>query len=270
MTTISGESLDGVSATALWTLRSRAIEAKRPNGLISDRWAARAFDTIDYDYEKFGKPRQFHVLRALAFDALTRDFLNRNPTAAVVALAEGLQTSYWRLGLDRSTDVTWYSVDLPPVIALRQQLLPGEPGVHDIAASALDRGWMDRVDTTRPVLITAEGLLMYLPRHEAVGLIADCAQRFPGGEMIFDSIPKSYSRQSVKGLKLSPRYTLPAMPFSLSADETADFADSIPGVRSVRSTPLPPGRGAWRLSRIAAAIPVEPLRSMGPTVLTFG
>jgi hypothetical protein len=42
-------------------------------------------DSIDYDYEQFGNPRQFHVLRALAFDQVTRKFLVDNPTASVVA-----------------------------------------------------------------------------------------------------------------------------------------------------------------------------------------
>ena len=39
------------------------------------------------------------------------------------------------------------------------------------------------------MFITAEGLLMYLQPDEALGLIAACAERFPGGRMMFDLPP---------------------------------------------------------------------------------
>lgn len=125
MTTVDGNSLAGVSATALWTLRNRVTEAGRSDGLIEDPWAVKLFGAIGYDYDKSGRINQFHPLRALTFDAATSEYLQGHPRASVVALAEGLQTSFWRLdsaGLAR--EVTWYSVDLQPVMALRRQLLP--------------------------------------------------------------------------------------------------------------------------------------------------
>ena len=163
MITVSGDILDGVSATTLWTLHNRGTEAKRSDGVIRDPWAVTLFDAIDYDYRKFGKPSQSHGLRARAFDAAARDYLTAHPKAAVVALAEGLQTSFWRL--DRAgvaDELTWYSVDLPPVMALREQLLPRDDRIVELAQSALDRSWMDRVDGSNGAFITAEGLLMYL------------------------------------------------------------------------------------------------------------
>ena len=69
---------------------------------------------------------------------------------------------------------------------------------------------MDRVDATHGVFITAEGLLMYLEPQDALGLIRDCAARFPGGQMMFDSIPRWFSRRTLKGFKLSSRYLRPA------------------------------------------------------------
>ena len=43
----------------------------------------------------------------------------------MVALAEGLQTSFWRLDSDGvAGELTWYSVDFPPAMALREKLLP--------------------------------------------------------------------------------------------------------------------------------------------------
>ena len=89
MTVIDGNALQGVSATTLWTLRNRATEAKRSDGVIRDPWAVTLLDAIEYDYRKFGKPNQSHALRAVAFDTAARAYLTAHPRAAVVALAEG-------------------------------------------------------------------------------------------------------------------------------------------------------------------------------------
>lgn len=241
--------LDGVSATTLWTLHNRAGEAKRSDGVIRDPWAVTLFDAIDYDYRRFGRPNQSHGLRAVAFDNAGSRYLSAHPKASVVALAEGLQTSFWRLqrrGI--GSEVTWYSVDLPPVMALRDALLPHDDRIVALAQSALDRSWMDRVDASEGVFITAEGLLMYLDPDEALSLIADCAKRFPGGQMMFDNIPQWLSRRTVQGkLKLSDRYVAPPMPFSLSADEAVALAGRIPGVRAAHDVPYPSGRGPFNL-----------------------
>ena len=248
MTVVSGDTLDGVSATTLWTLHNRGTEAKRSDGVIRGPWAVTLFDAIDYDYRKFGKPSQSHALRARAFDAAARDYLTTRPKASVVALAEGLHTSFWRL--DRAgvaDELTWYSVDLPPVMALREKLLPRDDRIVELAQSALDRSWMDRVNGSNGAFITAEGLLMYLEPDDARGLIHDCAARFPGGQMMFDSIPHWFSRRTVKGLRLSDRYVAPPMPFALTADESVAMARSIPGVRAAHDIALPPGRAIWKV-----------------------
>lgn len=253
MSVIDGNTLDGVSATSLWTLSNRGLEARRSDGVIRDPWAVALRDSIDYDYGKFGRPTQAHALRALAFDVETRDYLSTHPKAAVVALAEGLQTSFWRLDQAGVADeMTWYSVDLPPVIAIRDKLLPHDDRIVALAQSALDRSWMDRVDATDGVFITAEGLLMYLEPDDVRSLIADCAARFPGGRMMFDSIPHWVSRRTIKGLRLSDRYIAPPMPFALTADEGLAMAGTgpgaVPGVRSARDVPLQQGRGLFKLA----------------------
>jgi O-methyltransferase involved in polyketide biosynthesis len=69
MTAIDGNTLEGVSATTLWTLHNRGSEAKRSDSVIRDPWAVTLLDTIEYDYLKFGKPSQSHALPAVAFEA---------------------------------------------------------------------------------------------------------------------------------------------------------------------------------------------------------
>ncbi|MGV9799436.1 class I SAM-dependent methyltransferase [Mycobacterium sp. NPDC003449] len=269
---IDGNTLDGVSATTLWTLHNRATEAKRSDGSIRDPWAVSLFDTIAYDYRKFGKPNQSHALRAVAFDAATREYLSVHPKASVVALAEGLQTSFWRLDQAGVADeLTWYSVDLPPVMALREQLLPDDDRIVALAQSALDRSWMDRVDASDGVFITAEGLLMYLEPDDVLNLIEDCAARFPGGRFMFDFIPHWFSRRTLRSFKLSDRYIAPAMPFGLTPDEGLALPDRIPGVRAARDVNYSPGRGIFKLLASPALDRVRLLRHNRPgmTLLEF-
>ena len=276
MSVIDGNILEGVSATSLWTLSNRGLEARRSDGVIRDPWAVALRDSIDYDYRKFGRPTQTHALRARTFDVETRDYLSTHPKSAVVALAEGLQTSFWRLDQAGVADeLTWYSVDLPAVIAIRAELLPHDDRIVALAQSALDRSWMDHVDAADGVFITAEGLLMYLEPEDVRALIADCAACFPGGRMVFDSIPHWVSRRTLKGLRLSDRYIAPPMPFALTADEGLAMAGNgpgaIPGVKSARDVPMQAGRGLFKLAAGSWPDRIDTIHRIRPsiTVLDF-
>ncbi|BBY33242.1 methyltransferase [Mycolicibacter minnesotensis] len=250
MPAIDARHLDGISETALLTLYQRAAEAERPDGLIYDPMAIQLRNSLDYDYADFGKTHQATAMRALVFDLAARDYLAVHPRATVVALAEGLQTSFWRVD---NGSLTWLSVDLDPIIRLRQQLLPSSERLRCCAQSALDFSWMDQVDASAGVLITAEGLLQYLDHESVFGLFAACAARFPGGQMIFDSVPRflsAYSRR--RGIKLSKNYTAPPMPFWFTAKDYDDLL-AVPGVRAVRELGMPAGRGKV-LGRVASAV----------------
>jgi O-methyltransferase involved in polyketide biosynthesis len=268
-------SLTGVSETALLTLKVRATEAARPDAIIEDPMAIRLVESIDYDYAKFGPAsRQDMALRALAFDKQTRRYLTAHPRATVVALAEGLQTSFFRLDADEAVgdEFHWLSVDLPQIIDLRRRLLPESPRVSTCAQSALDFSWMDRVDPSNGVFVTAEGLLMYLQPDEARGLIAECARRFPGGGMMFDLPPAWFARLASRGARTSLRYRVPPMPFSVSVSEAADLVNTVPGIRAVHDLPMPEGRGRalnalmWTIQRLPLFDSVRPVL----TLLEFG
>ncbi|WKG02133.1 class I SAM-dependent methyltransferase [Mycolicibacterium sp. HK-90] len=242
---VNGSALTGVSETALMTLQVRAHEARRADGLIDDPMAIQLVDSIDFDFAKFGYTRrQDMALRAKLFDRMTGNYLRGHPRATVVALAEGLQTSFYRLdAADFGHEFRWLSVDLEPMIEVRNQLLPKPDRVTQCAQSALDFSWMDHVDTADGVFITAEGLLMYLQPDEAMSLIRACAQRFPGGQMMFDLPPAFFAFLTRKGMPTSRRYRVPPMPFSLTPAEVADLVNTVPGVRTVRDLPMPQGRG---------------------------
>jgi len=277
--------LTGVSETALMTLVVRAQEAKRSDCIIEDPMAIRLVESIDHDFAKFGfSRRQDIALRALIFDKQTRRYLVDHPKATVVALAEGLQTSFFRLdasgvgtpidasGVGAPHQFRWLTVDLPPMIELRRKLLPASDRVQMCAQSALDFAWMDRVDPGQGVFITAEGLLMYLQPDEALALITECAARFTGGRMMFDLPPSGLAALIRRGMPTSLRYRVPPMPFTLSVSEAANLVNTVPGVRAVHDVPIERARGAvltallWTVQRIPLLDPVRPVI----TLLEFG
>lgn len=250
MPVVDARHLTSISETALLTLYQRATEAARPDGIIEDPLAVTLRGSLGYDYDHFGRAHQATALRAVAFDIASRHYLCTHSRASVVALAEGLQTSFWRLD---NSEITWFSVDLEPVVQLRQRLLPTSDRLHHLAQSALDYSWMDQIDATNGVLITAEGLFQYLEHDAVLDLIAACAARFPGGQLIFDSVPRFLSWYSQRrGIRLSNHYTAPPMPFWLTADRYHELR-SIPGVLAVRELDMPPGRGKV-LSRVARLV----------------
>jgi O-methyltransferase involved in polyketide biosynthesis len=262
-----GTVLTGVSETALLTLQVRANEARRPDSIIDDPMAIQLADSIDYDFAKFGfSRRQDMAVRALGYDRRTRRYLLDHPEATVVALAEGLQTSFYRLDASGVGDqFSWLTVDLPPMIELRRKLLPASERVRTYAQSALDFSWMDQVDTEHGVFITAEGLLMYLQPDEALALIAECARRFPAGQMMFDLPPSAVAAVSRRGMRTSLRYRVPPMPFSLSVSDAANLVNTVPGIRAVHDLPHAEGRGKvfnaalWTVQRLPLFDPVRPL-----------
>lgn len=244
--------LSGVPETLLWPLHARAAEARRPDGLLRDAKAIELVDAIDYPFEEnFGRAAHVIALRELSFDAQVRRFLQQHPNGTVVALADGLNTQFWRLD---NGSARWLSVDLPPVIELRRRLLPETARSQYVDCSALDDRWIDMVDASDGVFITAQGLLMYLDEPQVYALLHRCADAFPGGTMMFDAMPWLFTASIggntvlntvfMPGNRAADRYRLPPMPWHSSFERARRRLMSYPSVSSVRFIALPRGRGA--------------------------
>lgn len=223
--------LSGVPETMLWPLWNRAAEMQRTDRLIEDPMAEELVTHIDYDFPgHFGKPTVFHPIRARVCDDLIRRYLKRMADApVVVALGEGLETQFWRLGDDR---LQWISVDLPEAISCQRRLLPDSTRIRAIQMSALDHAWMDLVPDGTPPFISAAGLLMYFEEADVRALLARIAERFPGCEVFFDTITPHVSALTKKGLKVTRRYTAPPMPWGITTDDLPTFLSAIPGISS--------------------------------------
>lgn len=240
--------LTGVSETLLWTLHHRAAEARREDRVLDDPLAVELVDRLDFPFRaRFGQGAigqdQGQALRALRFDLTVRDFLAAYPGGQVVALGDGLETQFWRV--DDGT-VRWLSVDLPAVVELRRRLLPEHPRARMFAGSALDRQWMREVDTSRPLLVTAQGLFMYLPRARVTGLLAELAEsagRLPAVEVVFDAVPHWFAALTRIGLRLPSGFRVPTMYWGLNPARFRDLTALHRNVVEVEALRLPAGRG---------------------------
>lgn len=213
--------LTGVPETMLWTLNNRAAVARRPGSFFQDPDAVAIADAIDYPFEQnFGKPDSSHAYRAFVFDEQVRRYLADHPGCTVVELAAGLETQFRRVDDGR---VRWLAVDLPEAIDVRERFLPSEGRHQNLAADALDPTWLDQVDAGAGVYITAGGLLMYFEEADVRRLVTACAERFPGGGMVFDAIPRWFSRKTLRGYAKTPAYTAPRMPSGLNVDEQSSL-----------------------------------------------
>lgn len=187
-TKIPPEALSAVSETMLATLYSHAVENRYPDALIRDPRAEELVARIDYDFERFQlnpTNQAATCVRLRQFDRFAQAFLAAHPDGVVVHIGCGLDTRFDRVD---NGQVTWYDLDLPPVIDLRRKLLEETPRYKMIASSALDLGWLDTVDVhpDKPFLFIAEGVFMYFPDSEIRRLVLTLRERFPGAEMVFD------------------------------------------------------------------------------------
>ncbi|WP_063840159.1 class I SAM-dependent methyltransferase [Bradyrhizobium sp. LTSP885] len=209
--------LDGVSETMLWSLHNRASETMRPDGVLVDPESVRIRSAIDYDFaRRFGDPVGSLAARAAEIDRALRAWLKHHPDGCVVSLGEGLETQGHRVDNGR---LRWLSVDLPDAIRLRERFLAPSHRFCHCAASVLDPVWMDAVDPQFDIFIVAQGLLMYLEPETVRRLFTNIADRFPTTEIVFDAVPRWFSRLTLWGLNQTPDYRLPAMPWGINRDE---------------------------------------------------
>jgi len=232
----------------LWALHNRVSEATRDDGILHDPEAVRIYQMLDYEFEEaFGPAEPTNAVKSAMFDAELRAFLDRHPDGVIVNLGEGLETQRFRVASD---ETLWLSVDLPEAIAIRERFIAPDDKHRHVALSALNRAWFDEVPEERPVYITAQGLLMYLPEGEVRLLLQDFAERFPGAWFTFDTIPRWLSRKTVgRGWKKTAQYTTPKMPWGIDRHQIAPtlraWVPTLDEVTELRWWRFPRGVGRW-------------------------
>ena len=225
MTTKTKVSLTPEQETLLITLYAKA---QPDNPLLFDPKAQDILSQVDYDFARLDVPYKTVVLvcqRAKKMDSVTRDFLHEHPGGVVLQLGCGLDSRFLRVDDGR---VLWYDLDMPPVVELRRQFFTESGRYHMIAASVTDLEWSDRVAARgRPVLVVAEGLLMYLDEADVRRLVLRLHETFPGCRLIADV----FSRRTARSAANHPSLRRTGATLGWGADDPRELEAWAPGIR---------------------------------------
>lgn len=249
--------LGDVQETLLIPLYFRASESSAEQPLFRDEKAVQILPELSYDFSGFDSAwalRNDVVVRTVVFDELVADFIERNPTGVIINLGCGLDARFDRLD---NGSIDWYDLDMPDSIELRNRFFDADERNHVIAKSMFDKDWFHEINdqsTTgrRPVLIVAEALFFYFEESMIRGLLGDLSHRFPGSELVFQSVsPGIVGRQSMVPLL---RRTRAELKWGIhSAKDVATWNSGYELLGQVSLVDRYPER--WRWYRLAMRIP---------------
>lgn len=189
-----------IQETLIIPLFGRFVCSERFPALFSDPEAKRLCDSLDYDFAEKRKKMESPAGLFGALEVAQRQYdlrceieayLRDHPRAAVVNLGCGLDDMFSKVdnGLCRG-----YNIDLPDVIAVRDELLPAGEREENIPCDLNDFSWMDRIDTSGGAVFFAAGVFYYFKTADVKALFSAMEKRFPGGVLVFDSCNKRGAR----------------------------------------------------------------------------
>ncbi|MDO4537872.1 MAG: class I SAM-dependent methyltransferase [Coriobacteriales bacterium] len=185
-----------VQETLIIPLYGRKLCSERFSSLYTDKSAAQLCERLDYDFSDLeahasSVSYQFGALEAamreIDMEWEIRDYLASHPAAAVVNMGCGLDQT--ARACDNGS-CQMYNVDLPDIIAAREELIVTGDREHNIAADLNDYAWMDGVAATDGAIFFAAGVFHYFTEAQAKALVNALASRFPGCRIVFDVIGK--------------------------------------------------------------------------------
>jgi methyltransferase (TIGR00027 family) len=178
--------VETVSDTALIVAYARAIETERSYAVFHDPFARslagergkQMYDKIQGDYS-IG---WLISTRTWVLDQLIQQAI-QNGVDTVLNLAAGLDTRPYRMVLP--PELRWIEVDLPGILAYKQEKLVGATPVCQLERIPLDltlgsqrqKVLTAATTTAHRVLAITEGLLVYLPPRQVEAIATDLGQQ---------------------------------------------------------------------------------------------
>jgi O-methyltransferase involved in polyketide biosynthesis len=184
---IATTQLTPIEQTAFLTVYARALDSRWPRPILGDKLADDAVGKIDYDFAGLGVLSSVvcqTALRAKMLDDRVRAFVQKHPDAVVVDLGAGLDSGFYRVGPPPSVD--WFSVDLPGILALRDEVLPANPHSHSVPVSLAEKRWPETIPADRPTMLVADGLFAFLSEPVIVAIFRRITEHFGTGELAFN------------------------------------------------------------------------------------
>ena len=193
-----------VQETLIIPLYARKVCSELYPNLYQDETAVRLINEIDYDFseaekkshslmQRFGSLEVAMRQNDLAFEV--RDYLKSHPNAAVVNLGCGLDST------GRSCDngsCKIYNLDLPDVIAVRNELLPAGEREKNIPCNLNDTEWFAKIDASGGAVFFASGVFYYFLTEQVKARVQGMADAFPGGVLVFDAANRAAVKMIAK------------------------------------------------------------------------
>jgi methyltransferase (TIGR00027 family) len=218
-----------ISDTARWVAVYRARETERPDALFRDPFARRLAGTRGEEIAAGLGKRAMDwpfTTRTYLFDTFVADHV-RAGGDMVVNLAAGLDARPYRMDLPPS--LRWVEVDLPEILAYKEEILAGEKPRCRLERVRLD---LANRELRRPIfaelgkgpasaLILTEGLLTYLSEEQVAGLAQDLAAPAGFRKWAVDMVSRRLREILMKDL--GPMLEEARAPFRFSPEAGPDF-----------------------------------------------
>lgn len=193
-----------VQETLIIPLFARKVCSELYPNLYRDETSIRLIDEIDYDFSEAERKSRSLMQRFGALEVAmrqndlaweVRDYLKSHPTAAVVNLGCGLDST-GRACDNGSCKI--YNLDFPDVIAVRNELLPAGEREENIPCNLNDTAWFSQIDASGGEVFFASGVFYYFLTEQVKALVQSMAGAFPGGVLVFDAANRTAVKMIAK------------------------------------------------------------------------
>lgn len=191
--------LKNVSETLWIPLFGKAIESKRPNGLIRDNKAleiANKATELNPELNKWWKAlsresQGLMIWRSLEIDAFVSEYINSCDNPVVVNLGAGLCTRYERMK-SLNENLKWIELDLPPVKEAWKNFNEETTRHQYWTDSIFEEAWLNKLKgiKSNEVLFIAEGLFMYFSKEQVLEILSEIADRIPNSHVVMEVYSK--------------------------------------------------------------------------------
>ena len=222
--------ISGNAETMLQSFYARAQYSKSKNHKFYDAKAVELIDKIDYDFSTAASDSAMGkgvIARTIVFDELVKDFIDKNPDCTVVNIACGLDTRFYRVDNGK---ITWYNLDLPETIAIRNQIFEESGRVSTIGISALDPAWSKEVKVRGKMLFIIEGLSMYLTAEENGQMLKIIKDNFDNAYILMECLAKMWVNKE----KIEKSIQQTGAKFVFGADNFEDLGNMTAGYHKIK------------------------------------
>lgn len=187
---LSEKTLPGTSLISLW---ANVKEFNKEEPILKDHMSLEIVKKINYNFTNIDKNLDLFtqisiVIRSRVFDNIIEQFIKKHPTATIINLGAGLDTTFYRVDNGK---INWYDLDFPEIIETRKRLFPENERVFNIAKSLLDISWLSKIKSKKKdIFIFSTAVFKFIDKKDLKLLFSAIGSQLPGSELIFDAYNK--------------------------------------------------------------------------------